>query len=131
MPTDNEVLDRPLQGCENLEQEPEWEKSKTVHLLRGDRRSTQLQRWHMTFPHIAHAGTSSGVDAVVKAHNEEEIAEDEDSKKEKRTQRKMSRKREREEVKNDEEKEMFKAGMEEQCKDMSSFMANLNRVQEQ
>ena len=26
---------------------------------------------------------------------------------------------------------MFKAGMEEQCKEMSSFMANLNRVQEQ
>ena len=43
----------------------------------------------------------------------------------------MSRKRAREEVKNDEEKEMFKAGMEEQCKDMSSFMANLNRTQEQ
>lgn len=43
----------------------------------------------------------------------------------------MSRKRAREEVKNDEEKEMFKAGMEEQCKDTSSFMANLNRTQEQ
>ena len=26
---------------------------------------------------------------------------------------------------------MFKAGMEEQCKDMSSFMANFNWVQEQ
>ena len=31
----NEVLDRPLQGCERLEQEPERGKSKTVHLLRG------------------------------------------------------------------------------------------------
>ena len=66
--------------------------------------------------------------------NEEEIAEDEDSKKLKRTQRKMSRKRAREEVKSDEEKEMFKAafsGMEEQRKEKSSFMANSNRVQEQ
>ena len=43
----------------------------------------------------------------------------------------MSRKRAREEVKNDEEKEMFKAGKEEQCKDMNSFMASFNRVQEQ
>ena len=70
----------------------------------------------------------------MEANNEEEIAEGEDSKKVKRTQRKMSRKRAREEVKNDEEKEMFKAafsGMEEQRKEMSSFMANFNRVQEQ
>ena len=47
----------------------------------------------MTLCHIAQAGSSSGVDAVMEARNEEEIAEDEDSKKVKRTQRKMSRKR--------------------------------------
>ena len=88
----------------------------------------------VTLRHVAQAGSSSGVDAVVEANSEEEIAEGEDSKKVKRTQRKMSRKRAREEVKNDEEKEMFKAafsGMEEQRKEMSSFMANFNRVQEQ
>ena len=88
----------------------------------------------VTLRHVAQAGSSSGVGAVVEANNEEEIAEGEDSKKVKRTQRKMSRKRAREEVKNDEEKEMFKAafsGMEERRKEMSSFMANFNRVQEQ
>ena len=37
----------------------------------------------MTFRHNAHADSSFGVDAVVEAHNEEEIAEDEDSKSEK------------------------------------------------
>ena len=63
----------------------------------------------VTLRHVAQAGSSSGVGAVVEANNEEEIAEGEDSKKVKRTQRKMSRKRAREEVKNDEEKEMFKA----------------------
>ena len=88
----------------------------------------------VTLRHVAQAGSSSGVDAVVEANSEEEMAEGEDCKKVKRSQRKMSRKRAREEVKNDEEKEMFKAafsGMEEQRKEMSSFMANFNRVQEQ
>ena len=33
--------------------------------------------------------------------------------------------------KNDEAKEMFQAGMEEQCKDMSPFITNFNWVQEQ
>lgn len=56
----------------------------------------------MTLRHVARAGSSSGIDAVVEANNEEEIAEDEDSKKVKRTQRKMSRKRAREEIKSDE-----------------------------
>lgn len=82
MPKDNQVLDRLVQGCERLEQELDWRKSKTVHLLRGDRLNTRLKSW-----------SSSGVDVVMEAHNEEEIAEDEDSKKVKRTQRKMSRKR--------------------------------------
>ena len=41
-----------------------WNRNQTGG-NRGDRRSTQLQRWHMTFRHIAHAGSSSGVDAVV------------------------------------------------------------------
>ena len=63
----------------------------------------------MTLRHVAQADSSFGVDAVVEVNNEEEITEGEDSKKVKRTQRKMSRKRVREEVKNDEEKEMFNA----------------------
>ena len=65
--------------------------------------------------------------------NEEEIVA-EDSKKEKRTQRKLSRKRAREEENDQEYKEMFKAafsGMEEQRKEMTAFMANFNRVQDQ
>ena len=67
----------------------------------------------VTLRHVAQAGSSSGVDAVVEANSEEEMTEGEDCKKVKRTQRKMSRKRR---SKYDEEKEMFKAafsGMEE------------------
>ena len=105
MPKENEVLDRRLQGCERFEQEPERGKSKTVRLLRGDRRSC---RDAVTLRHVAQAGSRSGSDAFVKANNEEEIAEEEDSKNMKRTQsRKMNRKRARQEVKIDDQKEML------------------------
>ena len=79
MPKENEVLDRPFQVCERLEQEPERGKSKTVCLLLGDRRSC---RDGVTLRHVTQAGSRSGSDAVVEANNEEEIAEDEKNPKE-------------------------------------------------
>ena len=106
----------------------------------------------MTLRHVAQAGSSSGSTSVEeeKASNEtEQIVEGEDSKKEKRTKkekvrkkvskkvrklRKLSRKRAREEENDQEYKEMFKAafsGMDEQRKEMTAFIANFNRVQEQ
>ena len=91
----------------------------------------------VTLRHVAQAGSSSGSTSVEeeKASNEEEqIVAGEDSKKEKRTQRKLSRKRAREEENDQEYKEMFKAafsGMDEQRKEMTAFMTNFNRVQEQ
>ena len=87
----------------------------------------------VTLRHVAQAGSSSGSTVDVEEGNDEEKTEQE-GKKEKRTQRKLSRKRVREDVKDEEEKEMFKAAfsvMEEQRKEMSSFMSNFNRVQEQ
>ena len=87
----------------------------------------------VTLRHVAQAGSSSGSTVDVQEGNDEEKTEQE-GKKEKRTQRKLSRKRAREDVKDEEEKEMFKAafsGMEEQRKEMSSFMSNFNRVQKQ
>ena len=59
----------------------------------------------MTLRHVTQAGSRSGSDAVVEANNEEEIAEDEDSKNVKRTRRKMNKKRARQEVKVGDEKE--------------------------
>lgn len=90
----------------------------------------------VTLRHVAQAGSSSGGTSVEeeKASNEEEIVAEEDNKKEKRTQRKLSRKRAREEENDQEHKEMFKAafsGMDEQRKEMTAFMANFNKVQEQ
>ena len=82
----------------------------------------------MTLRHVAQAGSSSGVDAVIEAHNEEEIAEDEDSKK--RTQRKMSRKRAREAVKTTRRRKCLKQAWKSSAK-TSSLMANFNWVQEQ
>ena len=104
-PKENEVLDRPLQGCKRLDKEPELGKSKTVHLLRGDRRSC---RDGVTLHHVAQAGSRSGSDAVVEANNEEEIAGDDEGKKVERTQRKTNRKRVKQEEKIDDEKKMLR-----------------------
>ena len=125
---DNEVLDRLVQGCERLEQEPEWRKSKTVHLLRGDWWNTRLKSWCDTLSRCSswfqfwcwccYGSTQWRGDRWRRRQQKKNPKENEQEESKRRS-------------KNDEEKEMFKAGMEEQCKDMSSFMANFNWVQEQ
>lgn len=92
----------------------------------------------VTLQNVQEAGSVSEESDTNKTCTDASVECDDDagttSKKEARSARKKTKKREREEEKDDEDRKMFKSalsGLETQRSDMSSFVANFSRMQEQ